>query len=61
MNPLLMASEHHLPKGLPVLDAVCRSCWGVGLKELLHFALVTEQEARWSKAGRKDLSEQVPL
>lgn len=61
MDPLLLASECHLPKGLRVLDPVCRSCWVVGLKEFLHFALVTAQEVGQSMAGREDFSEQGPL
>lgn len=57
MDPLLVASEYHLHKGLCALDPVWRSCWGVGVKELLHFA----QEVGQSMAGREDLSEQDPL
>lgn len=61
MDPLLMASQCHLPKGLCVLDHVCRNYWGVGLKETLHFARVAAQEVEQSVGGRRDLSEQGPL
>lgn len=61
MDPVFVASECHLPKGLCVLDPVCRSCRSVGLKEFLHFAYVTVQEVGQSMTGREDLSEQGSL